>query len=396
MRTALFAATALFLASAACAQAPASSPATPDPKAAPASCVPAGLGCPAPATLDGRPDYANPAAWVCRPGAEEVCTKDLDALAVDAAGVRTPAPFVAAKDPAIDCFYVYPTVSHQPGRYADMTADPEVIRAAHAQAGRFAAKCRLFAPIYRQLTLAALFSRKPTDAPLSFDPAYEDVRAAWRSYLARDNHGRGVVLIGHSQGTILLQRLLREEIDGKADQKVLVSALLGGNPGFGVPAGKDVGGTLKSIRLCHAKDQTGCVVTWSTYLADDTASPLVFGRSPAPPGQVAACVNPAALGGGRAPVKAYFHKPSVAPAEDPPYVEAVGQMSAECVNDLGGATLRVTIEPGPGAEPLKTLIAHSTIQYPGWGLHLLDFSIPQGDLVDLVGAQSDAWVKGRR
>ncbi len=31
-----------------------------------------------------------------------------------------------------------------------------------------------------------------------------DVKAAWNDYLARDNKGRGVVLIGHSQGSLIL------------------------------------------------------------------------------------------------------------------------------------------------------------------------------------------------
>ena len=45
--------------------------------------------------------------------------------------------------------------------------------------------------------------------------AYDDVRDAWNEYLAHDNHGRGVVLIGHSQGTRVLIQLVKEEIDGK-------------------------------------------------------------------------------------------------------------------------------------------------------------------------------------
>ena len=30
---------------------------------------------------------------------------------------------------------------------------------------------------------------------------------------------------------------------------------------------------------------------------------------------------------------------------------------------------------------------------PGWGVHILDYSLPEGDLVDDVGAQADAWAK---
>ena len=47
--------------------------------------------------------------------------------------------------------------------------------------------------------------------------AYGDVRDAWRDYLAHDNHGRGVVLIGHSQGAGMLTQLVKREIDNEAE-----------------------------------------------------------------------------------------------------------------------------------------------------------------------------------
>jgi hypothetical protein len=331
-------------------------------------------------------------AWLCRPGAEEPCVEDLNALEVDAHGKRTPAPFVEAKDAPIDCFYVYPTVSSEKGPYADTRPSAEIVAAAHGQAGAFASKCRLFAPLYRQLTLPVLLGHEKTGGPpLSYDAPYQDVLAAWRSYLQNDNHGRGVVLIGDDQGAILLQRLLAEEIDGKPEQKLLVSALLGGDPGFGVPPGKDVGGTLKSIPLCRTADQTGCVMVWASYVDTDASKALRFGRSPAP-GLAAACTNPAALGGGSAPIRSVMHRPADAPKGDPPYVIAEGQLSARCVDDPGGATLRVHIEYGKNAYRFKE--AFAALPTPtGWGLHVIDYNLVLEDLVDDVGAEAGAWTK---
>ncbi|HEY7948814.1 MAG TPA: DUF3089 domain-containing protein [Acidimicrobiales bacterium] len=48
-----------------------------------------------------------------------------------------------AKDPPIDCFYVYPTVSAQPAVNADLTVDPEETAVAVAQASRFSTACRI-------------------------------------------------------------------------------------------------------------------------------------------------------------------------------------------------------------------------------------------------------------
>ena len=107
----------------------------------------------------------------------------------------------------IDCFYVYPTVSEDPAGNSGMTSGPGEKRAVAQQFAAFASVCRPFAPIYRQVTIAgveAVLRHEPL--PVDFELPYEDVRAAWRHYLAHDNGGRGVVLIGHSQGARILAR----------------------------------------------------------------------------------------------------------------------------------------------------------------------------------------------
>ena len=43
--------------------------------------------------------------------------------------------------------------------------------------------------------------------------AYSDVAAAWRNYLATRNAGRPFVLVGHSQGSAMLQQLIAREIE---------------------------------------------------------------------------------------------------------------------------------------------------------------------------------------
>ncbi len=339
-------------------------------------------------------DYSQAASWLCRPEAMTNCIGDFGALVVDAAGNRTPQPFQAAADPGVDCFYVYPTVSRDLTDYSDMIPGPEEIAVAKSHAGRFASRCRVYVPMYRQMTMTALTkAMNGSGGKLDWDPPYADVRAAWRQYLAHDNHGRGVILIGHSQGTIILSRLLAEEIDGKPTQKLLVSALLAGHPGFGVPAGKDVGGTLKAIPLCRKTGQTGCVVVWSTYTVNDDSAHRIFGANPAP-GQVGACVNPAALAGGKANLKSYFRKPSVAPAEDPPYVELIGQLSGECVTDAQGSVLRISLEESKFKDLLQVILTRGAVA-SGWGLHPLDVPLTLGDLLDLTEAQSKAWIAAR-
>jgi hypothetical protein len=347
---------------------------------------------PAPAEASPAPDYAKPESWACRPGAEDDCVHGLDAVAIAADGKRTPTPFVAAADPKIDCFYVYPTVSREPTPYSDLAHSAEVIYAVRAQAGRLAARCRLFAPMYRQATLAHLHDVMAGNKPIESDMPYRDVEAAWAWYLAHDNHGRGVVLVGHSQGTILLQRLIAEHIDGQPVQAQLVSAFLAGDPALLVPAGKAVGGTFKHIPTCAAAAQTGCVYVWGSYLANDTAPARVFGHNSAA-GQLAACASPAAPGGGKALLTSYMPKPSFAPASDPPYIALIDQLSGECAADAQGNVLRVTVEPTPFGAMLTPVLAR--LGDPGWGLHVADISLVQGNMLDVIGAESAAWARHR-
>jgi hypothetical protein len=135
--------------------------------------------------------------------------------------------------------------------------------------------------------------------------AYADVLAAWKHYLAHDNGGRGVVLIGHSQGSGHIRRLLMEEIDGKPAQALLVSAPAIGN-NFTVPASGGVGGDLQHIPVCRASVQTGCLVSYNTYRADapPPANAVLGGRAGG--GLRHVCVNPAAPEGGSAELDAYL------------------------------------------------------------------------------------------
>jgi hypothetical protein len=144
------------------------------------------------------------------------------------------------------------------------------------------------------------------------------------------------------------------------------------------------------VPICRARDQLGCVALWSMY-AEDDASNRLFGHSPGG-GLVAPCVNPAAPGGGRALVKAYTSRPPSAPSDAPPWVELVGQLSGECVADAQGNVLRMRIEPSTNADSLRAYITSRAAGLgPGWGWHVFDGTLAQGDMLDMAAAEIAAW-----
>ena len=338
------------------------------------------------------PDYRADAAWLCRPGKEQLCTTGLEAARVAGASLSNES-FTPAADPKVDCFYVYPTVSKDPTVFSDLIPGPEEFGVIKAQAARFAGRCRVFAPLYRQVTLTAL-SANGRSGPLDWAPSYKDVLAAWRDYLAHDNHGRGFLLIGHSQGSIHLARLIQEEIEGKPIARQMIAAYLAGHPQLTTPVNADVGGSFQSTPLCKTASQTGCVVAWSSY--DGSAMPptRIFERAP-DPGLNAVCVSPAALvtgKAGRQPLDAYLSKPREAPEGSPPFVHDIGGYGAECVFDEKGAILKVTVNPGPGDDLRQKLLTTVTTRSPPWGLHGLDVSLTEGDLLQLADSQIAAYL----
>src|SRR5580765_1888846 len=87
-------------------------------------------------------DYADGKSWLCRPGRQDACAVDQTATIVAADGKLTREEWKANPNAPIDCFYVYPTVSTDPGGNSDMTADPAEINVVKQQFARFASKCR--------------------------------------------------------------------------------------------------------------------------------------------------------------------------------------------------------------------------------------------------------------
>jgi Protein of unknown function (DUF3089) len=362
-----------------------------------------------PAPASAAPDYASESSWLCLPGRADACALPLATADLNPNGYGPVGRSLPAADPPIDCFYVYPTVSRDPGMNSDLAATEEGPTAV-AQLARFASVCRTFAPLYRQVTLGAIpLALSGQDVSANFNLAYGDVRAAWRYYLDHYNNGRPFVLIGHSQGTIHLTRLLAEEIENSPAAARLLSALLIGYA-VEVPEGQVVGGSLQRTPLCTRRDQTGCVVTYMSFRAESPPGEgALMGRA-VRAGMTAGCVNPAALGGGSAPLDSYvpaavgqFGGPTITWSTTGPapatFLHVNGLVSAECRHEGRSGYLAITVNADPDdarTDQIPGDVYFGPQLIPGWGLHIADISLAQGDLIRLVAAQRDAWLSAAR
>ena len=384
---------------------------------------PVGLA-PAPFTGYSSEVYADPSTWLCRPDAEDVCDTNLDAEVIEADGTRTTEVFEQAADPPVDCFYVYPTVSSDPGANSDLEPGGGEATAVLSQVARLAGSCRVWAPMYNQATLSTISGaindegttsdegeeagtaerdaagNPPVDENSPFNVAYASARDAFRHYMANDNGGRGVVLVGHSQGTGVLRQLITDEFDpNPAMREQLVSAVL---MGLSIPENPSSGG-FANIPVCTSDTQTGCYLSWSSYRSTAPPEPGAYFGAPSPDGSRAACTNPADLSGSLGAVRAtpYFadtqspqgvgwiqSRAGEQPTE--PWVALPGLIEVACVERNGYHYLEVTVVP----DEVRTPDVPGDLTAP-WGLHLVDANLVMGELVGIIASQAEAWVSGR-
>jgi hypothetical protein len=358
------------------------------------------VASPAEAQAPPRADYASPASWLCLTGRADLCSAGVGTVALNANGYGANGRSPVAKNPTIDCFYVYPTVSNDRGMNADMIADGSERGAVQSQFARFAGVCRTFAPVYRQMTLTAVAAASTgADMTVPGAIAYADVANAWKTYLARHNQGRPFVLIGHSQGSLMLQELIKREIEGKPVASRMLRAII---PGFNVivPQGKRVGGTFRSTPLCASPVDRRCVMSWVSFRENNPPPPGAMFGFAAQPGMTVGCTNPAIPGSTRwerldsywnsrwsLPVPGGPIRWSTQGPPPAPYVRTEGLMSGRCVNDgqRGYLSLRTNADPkDQRTDRVYGEVGLLGFFIPGWGMHLADMAAAQGDLVRAV------------
>lgn len=147
----------------------------------------------------------------------------------------------------------------------------------------FNAAGKIYAPRYRQLTLSGF------DIPESrlggLDVAYEDVRNAFLYFLAEYNEGKPFILVGHSQGSRLILRLLTEFF-GEGDlPKKLIAAYPVGTWVNTDPETR----TAYGLPICEKEEQTGCVISWRAFAY---GSESAFYLPPKQKRGIDLCVNP--------------------------------------------------------------------------------------------------------
>lgn len=204
------------------------------------------------AQAGGAPDYTQTNSWLSRPGEADDPSRWV--------------PTGTATGPAgkAAIFYIHPTTylstdrwnaPLQPGGETDVRSRLFV----QSQASAFNGSGEVWAPRYRQAAYGA-FLLKSEDAQEALDFAYRDVAAAFDEFVKEAPKDVPIILAGHSQGALHLERLLREKVAGKPIARRIAAAYVVGWP---ISTTADL--SALGLPACTQAEQSGCILSWMTF-----------------------------------------------------------------------------------------------------------------------------------
>ncbi|MDR7102428.1 DUF3089 domain-containing protein [Croceicoccus sp. BE223] len=206
--------------------------------------------------------YEDPAMWLSRPGMGNA----------DPAQWRPPSLTADAVPSRAAVFFVHPTSYISRSSWNAPIDDAEARSGAETfvrgLASPFNRSVDIWAPRYRQAAVGAFFA-PGANRDRAVALAYRDVAQAFDFFAASIGKDQPIVLVGHSQGALLLKRLLAERIKGTPMANRVIAAYIAGWP---VSMEREL--TMMGLPACATANQPGCVLSWQSYAEPADASAL--------------------------------------------------------------------------------------------------------------------------
>lgn len=229
--------------------------------------------------------YRDPKMWIARPDKPGNPAR------------WAPPGYAPAADPAAAMFFIHPTSYLERARWNAPIDDARAAALAETflrgQASAFNESAAIWAPRYRQATFGAFLTNQRA-AQQALDLAYGDIRAAFDEFLREIGPDRPIILAGHSQGALLLARLLHERVAGAPLARRIVAAYV-----VGWPISRVADLPALGLVECTQADQTGCILSWQSFaepadpaLILDTFDASIGFTGKARAGTAFICTNP--------------------------------------------------------------------------------------------------------
>jgi len=342
---------------------------------------------------------AEDTVWICKPGqSDDLCAGTIAGNTNPVPGEQSqPLEYTRPANAPIDCFYLYPTQSTQPTPNSNLDKDPEIRRVVVQQARMFSSVCKVYAPMYHQVT--------NTGNQLAYNPvvetAYQSAKAGFEDYLKNYNKGRGFIMIGHSQGSAHTARLIDEMVDKNANLRKRFLGAIAPGANISVPKNENVGGMYDNVPACSEVGEFRCLIAYSTYKGDPGATPafssLEFGywvypeARPDPTKYEVVCTNPALLDGGDGKLLplANFDYLVGAPASETatPWQSLPDYYSASCERSGNKHWLNISrVNDADSRLDLGQAVAS------GNNYHVPEVNLAEGNLLTIAGMWSDDYV----
>jgi pimeloyl-ACP methyl ester carboxylesterase len=173
---------------------------------------------------------------------------------------------------AADVFFVYPVCwSRKEGEppvcdinHPEMRATAEIVF--RLQAAAFDSLANVYAPFYRQLDAVSILNETDyalRSCLLDGEPA-TDITAAFDYYISHYNNGKPFILVGHSEGAMLVKKLLFDHLkNNPAVYKRMIAAYV---IGYSVTATELA--ENPHLHFAQSADDLGVVISYNTEAPD--------------------------------------------------------------------------------------------------------------------------------
>lgn len=163
----------------------------------------------------------------------------------------------------VDVFFVHPT-TYISSRHWNMPINNKfALKIANefsikSQASVFEDIGNIYVPQYRQATFYSFVSKSDNgEKAIAF--ATNDIRNAWNYFIKNINKDNPIIIAGHSQGSMIIMRLLPDIMkDSVLAKKIIVVYAIGW------PLSKEYLKENPQVNVCQDSLQTGCIISWNT------------------------------------------------------------------------------------------------------------------------------------
>ena len=196
---------------------------------------------------------------------------------------------------------------------------------------------RVFAPRYREAALYSFLTNRD-DARAAQNFAYEDVKRAFELFLTYNAPERPIILIGHNQGGLHVQRLLADFFAGELSDQLAAAYIIDH------PTPLDI--LPEATPPCESDNDVNCVVSFGSFTPKDgiaathfvTRSLVFDGKDMTPvQGRPLLCTNPLLWNRSRDFAPQRLHKGAIAAVGLDPSSQAAPaprQTSAQCADGI--------------------------------------------------------------